>query len=128
MPADNGEQFYKSILDNMYDGVYFIDLDRRITYWNKGAERITGYGSGEVLGTRCSDNVLMHVDEEGNPLCSTDTCPAVGSMQAAEDCEAEVYLHHKGGHRVPIITRISPLIDNGDVRGAVEVNKGVETA
>ena len=42
--------FYKSLLDNLYDGVYFVDRDRRITYWNKGAERITGYAAAEVLG------------------------------------------------------------------------------
>ncbi|HEX7541873.1 MAG TPA: PAS domain-containing protein [Anaerolineales bacterium] len=33
----------KDILDNLYDGVYFVDPERRITYWNNGAERITGY-------------------------------------------------------------------------------------
>ena len=36
-------QFHKSLIDNLYDGVYFVDKDRLITYWNKGAERITGY-------------------------------------------------------------------------------------
>jgi PAS domain S-box-containing protein len=38
---DNPE-FYKDIIDNLYDGVYFVDKDRRIIYWNNGAERITG--------------------------------------------------------------------------------------
>jgi diguanylate cyclase (GGDEF)-like protein/PAS domain S-box-containing protein len=121
MPANNGSEFYKAVLDNIYDGVYFVDRGRHITYWNKGAERITGYTAGDVIGTKCSDNVLMHVDDKGQPLCSAGTCPAVASMQAAESCEAEVYLHHRDGHRVPIITRISPLTDNGEVLGAVEV-------
>ncbi len=35
--------FYKQLLDNLYDGVYFVDRDRAITYWNKGTERLTGY-------------------------------------------------------------------------------------
>jgi diguanylate cyclase (GGDEF)-like protein/PAS domain S-box-containing protein len=121
MPANDGSEFYKAVLDNIYDGVYFVDRERRITYWNKGAERITGYTAGEVIGTKCSDNVLMHVDEKGQPLCGAGTCPAVASMQSAKPCEAEVYLHHRDGHRVPINTRISPLADNGDVLGAVEV-------
>jgi len=25
--------FCRSILDNLYDGVYFVDRERRITYW-----------------------------------------------------------------------------------------------
>ncbi len=29
--------FYKGLIDNLYDGVYFVDRDRKITYWNKGA-------------------------------------------------------------------------------------------
>ena len=26
--------FYRDILDNMTEGVYFVDTDRRITFWN----------------------------------------------------------------------------------------------
>jgi len=44
------------LLDNLHDGVYFVDCERRITYWNRGAERITGYSADEVVGSRCSDN------------------------------------------------------------------------
>ena len=37
------DDFYKGLLDNLYDGVYFVERNRGIVYWNKGAERITGY-------------------------------------------------------------------------------------
>ncbi len=36
---ENSESFYKRILDNLSDGVYFLDGNRTITYWNRGAER-----------------------------------------------------------------------------------------
>ncbi len=52
------DAFYKMLLDNLYDGVYFVDPLRTITYWNKGAERITGYTAAEVIGKRCADNIL----------------------------------------------------------------------
>ncbi len=39
---------------------------RRILYWNKGAERITGYSKDEVLGRRCQDNLLNHCDDAGH--------------------------------------------------------------
>ena len=36
--------------------------------------------------------------------------------------EAEVFLHHKGGHRVPVLVRTSPLKDaTGAIIGAVEL-------
>ena len=34
---------YKLLLDQMEEGIYIVDCDRRIGYWNGGAERITGY-------------------------------------------------------------------------------------
>ncbi len=43
-------EFYMRLLDDIADGVYFVSLDRRITYWNAGAERITGYSAAEVVG------------------------------------------------------------------------------
>ena len=30
--------FYKGLLDEISDGVYFVNRDREITYWNKAAE------------------------------------------------------------------------------------------
>ena len=44
------KEFYQDLLDQISDGVYFVTPNRRITYWNAGAERITGYSSHEVLG------------------------------------------------------------------------------
>ena len=45
------EDLYREIVENMHDGIYFVDRERRITYWNKGAERITGYTAAEVVGS-----------------------------------------------------------------------------
>ena len=52
-----------SLLRSMRDGVYFLDRDRRITFWNVAAERITGFSEDEVVGARCADSILIHVDE-----------------------------------------------------------------
>jgi diguanylate cyclase (GGDEF)-like protein/PAS domain S-box-containing protein len=118
-PSD--DLFYRELLDNLYDGVYFVDRDRRITYWNKGAERITGYRAEEVLGRRCADNVLMHIDEGGDPLC-LGCCPLAETMEDGEPRSREVYLMHKDGHRIPISVRVSSIRDKeGSIAGGVEV-------
>lgn len=122
MPEKDESDFYKQVLDNVYDGIYFVDRDRRITYWNSGAERITGFKAFQVVGKHCRDNVLVHADGRGINLCATEACPAVKVMDEGGDCEAEVYLRHMNGYRVPILTRISPLKDaGGSVIGAVEI-------
>jgi diguanylate cyclase (GGDEF)-like protein/PAS domain S-box-containing protein len=115
------DSFYKAILDSLYDGVYFVDRERRITYWNGGAERITGYPSAAVLGRSCADNVLMHVDTCGTELCRAG-CPLARSMSDGGVHEAQVFLHHADGHRVPVLVRVAPLRDaDGTIVGAVEV-------
>jgi PAS domain S-box-containing protein len=50
----NYQEFYSKILDNISSGVYFVDKDRVITYWNKGAERLSGFTALEVVGLKCS--------------------------------------------------------------------------
>ena len=81
--------FYKNLLDSLHDGVYFVDRDRRITYWNSGAERISGYESSEVVGRRCSDDLLMHIDKEGSCLCGAK-CPLAHTLDDGLIREAEV--------------------------------------
>jgi len=119
MPVN--EDFYKSILDNLSDGVYFVDRERRISYWNKGAERITGHRSGEVVGSFCGDNILNYVDGQGVELCR-ELCPLARAMLEGTNQEAAVYLKHKDGHRVPVLVRGAPLRDSkGEIIGAVEI-------
>ena len=120
-PDANDRALQTGILDQMYDGVYLVDTQRSIQFWNRGAERISGYPAQEILGTRCSDNLLMHIDEEGTQLCR-EGCPLAATIADGEPREAEVYLHHKEGHRVPVHVRAAPLRDaEGRIIGAIEV-------
>ncbi len=109
------------ILDSLYDGVYIVDRERRILFWNKGAERLTGYSREEVIGRHCSDNILIHVNDEGCSLCK-GMCPLAHTLEDGKLREAEIFLHHKKGHRVPVLTRIAPIRDDGgNITSAVEV-------
>lgn len=115
------EDFYRTVLDHLDEGIYFVDQDGRITYWNKGAERISGFDSSEVTGSRCSDDLLVHVDEQGNALCTGGHCPLKKTITDGAAREAEIYLHHKEGHRVPVSVRVVPIRDtDGRIVGAVE--------
>jgi len=112
---------YKELIENISDGLYLVDHDRRIIYWNRVAETITGYRSDEVLGRRCRDNILIHVDMNGNSLCK-GSCPIDGTLQDGRSRDAHVYLHHKDGHRVPVWIRAAPLHDTaGNIIGGAEL-------
>lgn len=113
--------FYKNLLDNLYDGVYTLNADRMITYWNKGAERLTGYSAEDVIGRRCSDDILAHMDDQGRNLCEL-ACAVQEAIISGQTCENEVYLRHKQGHRVPVLVRVTPITGmDGQVVGALQV-------
>lgn len=115
------QDFCKELLDDLHDGVYFLDRDRKIIYWNKGAERITGYKSSEVMETHCRDNILIHINNEGVNLCLS-SCPVAATISDGVPREMELYLHHKDGYRLPVWVRVTPLRDaNGKIVGAVEI-------
>ncbi len=112
---------YQRIIENLNDGLYFVDNNRIITYWNNAAERITGFSAKEVIGTSCGDNILTHVDEQGQLLCS-GMCPLAHTLADEKMREAQVWLHHKKGHRVPVLVRVSPITDQyGKVIGGIEL-------
>jgi len=113
--------FYQGLLERISDGVYFVNRDRQIRYWNGGAERITGYSAEEVLGHSCSEGILRHVNDAGQQLCLSG-CPLAEVMTDGNPCEVHVYLHHKDGHRVPVTVRGQVLRDPaGQTVGSVEV-------
>jgi len=108
------------ILTNLFEGVYFVDKNREISTWNKGAEQITGFSANEVVKRRCYDNILNHVDENGIALCFQG-CPLQATMNDGKAREADVYLQHKKGYRVPVTVRAIPLYnDEKELVGAME--------
>ncbi len=112
---------YSWLLEALFDGAYCVDLERRITYWNAAAERLTGYSRTELLGRSCADNVLKHVNAAGENLCLTG-CPLSEVMRDGVTLESQVFLHHKDGHRTPVAVRCAPLRDGaGNITGGLEI-------
>jgi diguanylate cyclase (GGDEF)-like protein/PAS domain S-box-containing protein len=119
--AEHDSSIREKLLDSLHDGVYFVDKDRKILYWNKGAEHLTGYSAREMIGKHCFDNLLSHVNDAGCALC-LNGCPLAATIDDGARRENEIYLRHKLGHRVPVSTRVAPVVDaNGTVVGAVEI-------
>ena len=110
---------FKQLLNEMFEGIYIIDLNWKITFWNKGAEEITCFSADEVIGRPCYDNILAHVDQSGRLLC-TDGCQLNQTMRDGIIRKTDIFLHHKSGHRVPVSIKTVPLYENEKINGAVE--------
>jgi phosphoserine phosphatase RsbU/P len=114
----------REILDALADGAYITDTDRKILFWSRAAERITGWPAQEVVNHRCADNILVHVDKDGNQLCSDGHCPLHRAMVTGEMSEDPllVFAQHKRGHRIPVEVTVAPLRDSaGRTVGGIEV-------
>lgn len=112
---------YRDLIGHIIDGLYLVDKQRKIIYWNKSAERITGYSKDVVIGHACYENILVHVDTNGKGLCRS-VCPLAATIKDGQPRDAEVYLRHKEGHRVPVWVRTAQLKDSkGQVVGGAEL-------
>jgi PAS domain S-box-containing protein len=110
-------EFLNQILDSMAEGVFTLDVQGRITSWNKSMERISGYGSDEALGRSCE--IL------GFSRCFGRVCPAdiqkCGILEHGNPEAKECLLRHKQGYNVPVIKQARVVQDEMDqVRGIVE--------
>ena len=116
----NVDALLNVIVDRVENGIYSVDRNRRIKTWNKAAEEITGYKSEELVGIRCQDNLICHIDNNGMALCTGD-CPLFATMVDGEERSVEVLLRHKEGHRVPVKVRTIPAYENGIIAGGIEI-------
>lgn len=52
MKSDD-EKYIDTILDSIADGVFTIDKERRVTSFNRAAERIAGFSRKEAIDQKC---------------------------------------------------------------------------
>lgn len=124
----NDTKNFRRVLLSIADGVYMTDRERRIIFWNRACEEITGFSPKDILGHKCSDNILNHVDVNGNPLCETGLCPLQQCMVKGEPGGKPVLVRAKrrDGSRVIVDVSVAPVLrDNGEVIGAIEVFRDV---
>lgn len=102
------------ILESIADGVFTVDVNRKITYFNKAAEQITGINKSEAIGRHCWEVLktsicdrychLQHTLESGNPGTNSD-----------------IFITNSEDRRVPVSITTALLKDGKNrVQGAVE--------
>lgn len=104
----NRVEFYREILDNLYDGIFFVNNKGSITYWNKGSEILTGYPLQDVINRNYCE-IFKPLDKFGNDLCEHNDCPIRDVLSTEQLMEVDAYIRHKDGHLIPISIRIAPV-------------------
>jgi PAS domain S-box-containing protein len=115
------------ILETMEDGIFVVDRNRRIIYWNEGASHITGYPGVTMLNSYCYDNLLDEVSETGEGICQS-ACPLSHSLNSGEPYKCRIWAKHAGGSRIPLAVLTFPLRDGeGKIIGATEIFRNIAT-
>ena len=102
------------ILDSIADGVFTVDLDWRITSFNRAAEKITGIKKEEAIGRHCWDVFRASICES---MCSLRQTTQTGE----EVVNRAIYIVNSNGDRIPVSISTALLKDEkGHVIGGVE--------
>lgn len=102
------------ILDSVADGVFTVDEEMVITYFNKAAEKITGMKTKDAVGKYCFDILKSNI-------CESE-CPIRFSFETGKDViDKRKNIINSKGKKIPIAISTSVLIDeNNKMIGGVE--------
>jgi sigma-54 dependent transcriptional regulator, acetoin dehydrogenase operon transcriptional activator AcoR len=102
------------IFDSIEEGVFTVDLDWRITSFNRAAEKITGISRTEALGKPCLDIFRTNV-------CKTDCVLEKTMVDNKPAFNVPVYMIRSDDKRIPVAVNASILRDpRGRIIGGVE--------
>jgi diguanylate cyclase (GGDEF)-like protein/PAS domain S-box-containing protein len=123
---------YIELLGELFEPAYIVDSQRTILFWNKSAEKMTGYEASMVVGKKCDDNMMMYINDQGEKICMIQ-CPLKKSTRDNKNTPKFFYLQHKNGHRIPVEARVIPISnDDGAAIGVVGIfvkkGQGTENA
>ena len=120
---------FSEFLDQVQDGLYIVDPDRTIVFWNNAAEELTGFSSEQMVGKRCIDpDVLDHRTVFGESLCSDETCPLLRCMSSnvGGTVPQLILMKTASGRPLPISLSVGPLHGRGgEAIGAIALFRSV---
>ena len=103
-----------AVLNCVADGVFTVDNNFRITYFNKAAEEILGFDRRDVIGRPCREVLRSSVCDQGCGVERTLENGRPVMMRA-------IYITNSVGERLPVCISASVLSNSdGEIVGAVE--------
>ncbi|HEY3273546.1 MAG TPA: PAS domain S-box protein, partial [Methanocella sp.] len=105
--AERTRAFLASIVQSSDDAIIGLNKHGQITSWNKGAEKIYGYGSGDVIGHMAT--MLAPPDRQ------IEIMGVIGKINAGEHTMNYEAIHRrKDGLIIDVSLTISPILDASD--------------
>ncbi len=114
--AERESLFHAGLLGAVSEGVIVTDADWRITYWNRGAERLYGWRAEEVLG----QNVLDVVPSEPSVEQAKEI---MAHLAAGKSWSGEFIARRRDGSDLLVAVSDTPMLDeNGALVGLIGIS------
>jgi PAS domain S-box-containing protein len=107
---------YRNILESITDGLYLVDRENKIQYWNRAAETLTGLSADTMIGR--SHNDVSYTDEKGITFQPFEY-PVALCFQEKKTVSKQVYTTGDDGNMVMLEEIASPLMDKGKMTGVI---------
>jgi PAS domain S-box-containing protein len=110
--------YIQTVLEELPVGIYIVDRERRIRFWNRGAELIIGHMAHEVVGRLSTEHIVDARDGHGS-LLADDSCPVTATLRDGQPRQLTAHFLHKEGHRVPVAIRCRVIRHRDATEGAI---------
>ena len=114
---------YRKILDNMPDGVYLVDTDKKIQYWNRAAESLTGLTSIEVIGKSFDQINIGYKDSGGTPIEAFEY-PVALCFQEKKPIHKNLFLK-SADSAIPVEETVAPIYEKEKITGVIATIKNI---
>jgi len=118
--ADQAVADQASLLDLAHDAIIVSDTQRRITYWNHGAERTYGFTRAQALGRVASEML-----ETQYPIAMADID---ADIDASGSWQGELIQRRRDGHWIVVASRWAARRADGTRVATMEINRDITDA
>ena len=98
----------KTLLDNLRDGIVFVDPNGKIELWNQAVEIMTGMSSSRMVGQSFEPGLLSLSDANGIPIFPTD-CPLRECLQTTKKKSGEYRIIGRSGRETKVEFSFTPI-------------------
>ncbi len=106
------------LLENMYEGVIFLDANLQVMLWNRGAERLTGISGESMLQRKFTPSLVKMRDEHGSEIADRD-CPVAHAVVTGVQSLRRLIVCSRNGRDLAVDVHTIPVVGpDGTTQGA----------
>ena len=112
--------YHQMLVENMHDAVMFVDSSMKITFWNHGAERLTGLAPDAVIGRIWLPRLIEMLNDRGLVIPDNE-CPVAQAISNGVQLVRRHTITGRGGKETQVNVHIIPVLSAKGVKQGATV-------